>query len=206
MTVVLPDPLRRHPLANRRDLGGIAVAGAHVRPGRLIRSDDVSFVDPAGARDIIDAGITLMPDLRSTREAQLSGPGPLRDLDIEHRHLPLSVDPALPGAGKDQAGVFAACLLTVLGAYPAAVRADYVRTNEKLPQILTRVQELVDRVSPQQLHIFSADTVLRSAPEAATITMFENLRQRRGGLLQVLYDAGLDQELIDTLRDRCLSR
>jgi hypothetical protein len=85
-------------LVNLRDLGGIAVTGGHVRPGRLWRSDDVSTVTHEQADRLVHAGLTTVIDLRSPVEASVTGRGPLGTLDVQYHHLPLTDDLAAPGA------------------------------------------------------------------------------------------------------------
>lgn len=86
------------PLTNLRDLAGIPVADGVVRPGVLMRADDVSRVDPSGARQLLEQGLTLVLDLRSVEELAHTGRGPLADTPVEHRHLPMSSHDATPGA------------------------------------------------------------------------------------------------------------
>lgn len=99
LTAIAPGPsVELSELANLRDLGGIAVTGGHVRPGRIWRSDDVSTVTPDQAGRLVAAGLTTVIDLRSPVEASVTGRGPLQHLDVRYRHLPLTTDLAAPGA------------------------------------------------------------------------------------------------------------
>jgi protein-tyrosine phosphatase len=78
------------PLANLRDLGGIPVAGGAVRPGLVLRSDDVCTVDAASARALVDGGLRLILDLRSAEELARTGRGLLGGYPaVRHLHLPL---------------------------------------------------------------------------------------------------------------------
>ncbi|WP_157963894.1 tyrosine-protein phosphatase [Actinocorallia populi] len=78
------------PLANLRDLGGIPVAGGAVRPGLVLRSDDVCTVDEASARALVDDGLRLVVDLRTPEELARTGRGPLEAYaGVRHLHLPL---------------------------------------------------------------------------------------------------------------------
>ncbi|MFO7960226.1 MAG: tyrosine-protein phosphatase [Nitriliruptoraceae bacterium] len=64
--------LRAHPV-NLRDLGGTPTRhGTTVHPGRLLRSDDLSVVQPREVTGILD-DIGLVVDLRSAEEEQLFG-------------------------------------------------------------------------------------------------------------------------------------
>ncbi len=78
------------PLANLRDLGGIPVADGAVRPGLVLRSDDVCAVDVASARALVDDGLRLIVDLRTPEELSRTGRGHLESYaDVRHLHLPL---------------------------------------------------------------------------------------------------------------------
>ena len=78
------------PLANLRDLGGIPVTDGAVRPGLVLRSDDVCTVDEASARALVDDGLRLIIDLRTPEELARTGRGPLAaHADVRHLHLPL---------------------------------------------------------------------------------------------------------------------
>lgn len=61
---------------NFRDVGGIAVAGGRLRRGLLYRSEGPANVDQAAHDALLQLGIRLVCDLRSTAEHQaLSGKG-----------------------------------------------------------------------------------------------------------------------------------
>lgn len=102
MTLARPDALPRFPLANHRDLGGIAVAGGKVRAGRVQRADDVSYIDQEGAQSLVDAGLTLVIDLRSPEETTLTGRGLLADYEVDYLHLPFTDTYAAPGLGLEK--------------------------------------------------------------------------------------------------------
>lgn len=200
--------------ANARDVGGLpTVDGRTVRPGVLLRSDNLQDLTPADVARLVDqVGLRTVVDLRSTGEVHLSGPTPL---DGKVRHVQLSLIPewdgepdeaevqravqtleedhvedALPtlsdfaprdrtsptdlvehyvgyvetagrnvgqalkvladpdsgptlvhcAAGKDRTGVVVALALSLVGVPRDAVVADYLRSAERAPQILARLQ------------------------------------------------------------------
>ena len=83
---------------NVRDVGGLpTVDGRAVRPGRLIRSDNLQDLSERDVRALRDEhNVRAVADLRTGVEVAHEGPGPLTDVeDIEIRHLSL-----FPEAGK----------------------------------------------------------------------------------------------------------
>jgi len=83
---------------NVRDLGGLPADGGHrIRPGQLVRSDNLQDLSPADVTRLVDEmGVTTVVDLRSTAEVTSEGPGPLKALaSVSHVHLSL-----LPEAGE----------------------------------------------------------------------------------------------------------
>lgn len=87
-------PSRRIPLEgalNFRDLGGYpTVDGRRVRWRRVFRSDSLGPMSEADARHLVDEiGLATIIDLRSTREVEKEGRGPLAEAAIGYHHLPL---------------------------------------------------------------------------------------------------------------------
>lgn len=76
-------------LANMRDLGGTPVAGGgQIRPGRLLRSDNLQDLTPDDIAELVERrGVTDIVDLRSDVEQHITGPGPLRQVtSLTHHH------------------------------------------------------------------------------------------------------------------------
>lgn len=80
-------PRRPSPLANLRDLGGIAVDGGVTRHDVLWRSDDVALATPEQVADLLAKGLRTVVDLRSHEEVAAVGRGPLGGSDVEHHHV-----------------------------------------------------------------------------------------------------------------------
>jgi protein-tyrosine phosphatase len=77
---------------NVRDLGGLTTAdGGAIRPGALLRSDNLQGLSPADVdRLVTDIGVRHVIDLRSDTELDLEGPGPLtREPRVTIHHLSL---------------------------------------------------------------------------------------------------------------------
>jgi protein-tyrosine phosphatase len=65
-------------VANLRDLGGLPAGdGRTVRPGRLLRSDNLQDLSTGDIQRLLRLGLTDVIDLRSDFEAKAEGPGPL---------------------------------------------------------------------------------------------------------------------------------
>ncbi|MEV5753268.1 tyrosine-protein phosphatase [Actinoallomurus sp. NPDC052308] len=77
---------------NVRDLGGLPTAdGGAIRPGALLRSDNLQDLTPADVHRLVtDLGLRNVVDLRSEAEVNLTGPGPLTDVPtVTIHHLSL---------------------------------------------------------------------------------------------------------------------
>ena len=67
-------------VVNMRDLGGLPTRdGRQIRPRRLIRSDNLQDLTEADLRRLLSMGVTDVLDLRTRREVDAVGPGPLRE-------------------------------------------------------------------------------------------------------------------------------
>jgi protein-tyrosine phosphatase len=84
---------------NVRDLGGLPAGdGRAVRPGRLIRADNLQGLTPSDvARLVVEHDVRAVADLRTLTELASEGPGPLtREPRVRIEHLSL-----LPEAGDN---------------------------------------------------------------------------------------------------------
>ncbi len=252
------------PLANLRDLGGIEVAGGRIRPGLVLRADDVAITTPEQVTELVSQGLSTIIDLRSADEAARTGRGPAAQHPLQYLPLPLSEAMAVPAsvqagpgpgnptgispelaarllasirspedvgrwyarvfmdrkqalvaglqavaeapgtvlfhcaAGKDRTGVFAAALLTVLGAGPSVVAGDYARTQERLPAVYRRLGLQETLAAAEGI---SPDHPVLAAHPAAMDAMFAALDQA-GGAAEVLRAGGLEPGLAQRLRQR----
>jgi protein-tyrosine phosphatase len=78
--------------ANTRDIGGFPAAGGRIRPGLLIRSDNLQELTPADVDLLVDLGVRTVLDLRTDSERIDEGPAPL-EARQEVVHLTLSFIP-----------------------------------------------------------------------------------------------------------------
>ncbi|MGL4174863.1 MAG: tyrosine-protein phosphatase [Dermatophilaceae bacterium] len=79
-------------VVNMRDLGGLPTQdGGQVQPRRLIRSDHLQQLSPAGVTHLVDElGVTDVVDLRTETELRVGTPGPLHrpeKLNLHHHAL-----------------------------------------------------------------------------------------------------------------------
>jgi protein-tyrosine phosphatase len=75
-------------LVNFRDLGGIPADRGAIQPGRIFRSDSVSYATEADAAHLVDSGLATIVDLRDTVEVDEFGRGPLAAARITYVGLP----------------------------------------------------------------------------------------------------------------------
>jgi protein tyrosine/serine phosphatase len=87
---------------NVRDLGGLpTVDGRATRPGVLLRADNLQGLTPSDVRRLTaELRVRTVLDLRTGREVEEEGPGPLRATDVVHHHVSLIPEP--PGEPREQ--------------------------------------------------------------------------------------------------------
>ncbi len=83
-------------LVNFRDVGGVATSGGgRVRPGVLLRSDNLQALPETSVRRIVDElGVTDIVDLRTVVEVVREGPGPMTREPVTIHHHTLYVESA----------------------------------------------------------------------------------------------------------------
>jgi protein-tyrosine phosphatase len=109
-------------------------------------------------------------------------------------------------AGKDRTGIFAACLLAVVGASDEVISHDYGRTSEVLDAAIGRLV-VSHGISPKDSRIAA---FLNQDPRPPVLTadaavMVETLRlvaSRHGSLAQFIRHSGLSDAQVEKLRAR----
>jgi hypothetical protein len=87
---------------NFRDLGGYPAAdGRTTRWDRLFRSDTLHELSPSDVELLLSMGVTTIIDLRTGRELERTGRGPLGDHPISYHHLSVIREASRSGAGPD---------------------------------------------------------------------------------------------------------
>ena len=81
--------------ANVRDVGGLpTVDGRATRPGVLLRADNLQGLTSGDVERLTgELGVRTVLDLRTGREVQDEGPGPLRATAVTHHHVSLIPEP-----------------------------------------------------------------------------------------------------------------
>jgi protein-tyrosine phosphatase len=217
---------------NFRDLGGYeTVDGRHVRPRAIFRSGPLQRLTGADRARMHELGVRTVIDLRSTDELTEWGRVPQLD-DVEFHHIPLyeqdvgrqyaematagrdalarafrviaASDEVVVfhcGSGKDRTGILAALLLSALGVPDISIGADYELSElARAPSIAWA--EANDPAMAAALANLAAGK-RRSSP--GTITGFlDALRERHGSIEEFVAGAGLEREVLETLRMRLL--
>ncbi|WP_307024925.1 tyrosine-protein phosphatase [Arthrobacter globiformis] len=116
--------------------------------------------------------------------------------------------------GKDRTGVFAACILTVLGADALTVVTDYARTQESLGALTARLgplmQSPIGGILARSTGASGGDTATAAVPVRAIMSaapdnmlnMLSELERRYGGIVPFLKSEGLSDDTIIRLNDR----
>ncbi len=75
---------------NVRDLGGLpTVDGRTTKAGVLLRADNLQDLTEQDVGTLLDAGVGTVIDLRTKPELEITGPGPLTQTHVAHKHLDL---------------------------------------------------------------------------------------------------------------------
>ena len=100
-------------------------------------------------------------------------------------------------AGKDRTGLVTALALSVAGAEPEVVAADYALTAERLaPYLEDALAEVED---PKQREVFRRHS---TTPAEFMLDVFEHLEDRYGGAAAYLRAGGMTEEQLAALRER----
>lgn len=115
-------------------------------------------------------------------------------------------------AGKDRTGVFAAALLSVLGADGDAIAEDYARSAEAVPRIMARVSASIGHLMGESDAFFRAAATgegpvspLLGAEHDAMSEMLAAVDRQHGGVATVLHEAGLHEQVVGRLRARLVA-
>ena len=140
-------------LVNARDVGGIACDdGGTIRPGQLLRSDNLQSLTEADITQLLELGLTDVVDLRSEIEVEHEGPGPLtrrREVTIHHftylpssDHRPLPADDPADVSGPENASALAENALPWMGK-KASVDNDDAIAGHYLSYLSDRPQDVL---------------------------------------------------------------
>jgi protein-tyrosine phosphatase len=161
--------------------------------------DDAIYVnlpveDPADIKESTGPMVDLYLDMVDARpELFASAVGAIAD--------------APPGAvvvhcagGKDRTGLVTAMALTVAGAEPEVVAADYALTEERLAPLMERHLHTIEDIDVRERF-----REYQATPATNMLTVLEHLQQRHGSVEDYLRVGGLTDEQVRRLRDRLVS-
>jgi hypothetical protein len=108
-------------------------------------------------------------------------------------------------AGKDRTGVFAAVVLSALGASPETISADYAVTATRLPELFPRLRGIMGGLMPDHVldeaGVQGMGAMMGAHPESME-AMQDVLILRHGSVLEPILRAGLAESTIALLRQR----
>lgn len=114
-------------------------------------------------------------------------------------------------AGKDRTGFVVATVLEAVGVDRDAIVADYLRSNDSVPQLRTRISEMISQrsdveLTPEVITFTKArlsDGVLGVRPEYLAAA-WQTIDETFGSLTGYLRDAGIDDADVRRLRNQLL--
>lgn len=109
-------------------------------------------------------------------------------------------------AGKDRTGVFAAVVLSALGATEETISADYAETATRLPRLFPRLRAIMGGLMPESAIGEEAEQgAMMGAHSASMDAMQRILIERHGSVLEPVRRAGLSDATIAQLRGRLVA-
>lgn len=106
-------------------------------------------------------------------------------------------------AGKDRTGVFAAVVLSALGASAETISADYAVTATRLPRLYPRLRAILGELIPDTLtDVEARHGAMMGAHAASMDAMQRVLIERHGSVFEPVRRAGLSDAVIGLLRNR----
>lgn len=106
-------------------------------------------------------------------------------------------------AGKDRTGVFAAVVLSLLGAPAEVISADYAVTAARLPRLYPRLRAILGQLIPEtQLAAGQDQGAMMGAHAASMNAMQRILVERHGSVAEPVRRAGLSDAVVGQFRNR----
>jgi protein tyrosine/serine phosphatase len=106
-------------------------------------------------------------------------------------------------AGKDRTGVFAAVVLSLLGASSDTISADYAATAARLPRLYPRLRAILGQLIPESQLADGQDRGAMMGAHAASMDVMQQiLVERHGNVAEPVRRAGLSDAVIGQLRAR----
>ncbi|WP_238155532.1 tyrosine-protein phosphatase [Kribbella soli] len=190
--------------SNVRDLGGLPTTVGELKPGRLIRSDNLDQLTLAGHAAVEAAEITRFVDLRSAWECE-TWPSPYAD-DARWRNVPLW-DPADPDVSDlglfeqyvvlvdDYGARIASAMIAIADAPPGCVVVNCHAGKDRTGVVIALTLDLAG--VPQAL--IATDY---ASSESTILRLLSHVQQRYGGTREYLLKSGATTEELNALTSR----
>lgn len=194
---------------NVRDLGGLPGADGEVQVGRLVRSDNLDQLVPAGLAAIEGYGITRFVDLRSVWECE-KYPSPY-GADPRWRNHPLW-DPADEDVSgfdlyeqyrilvDDFSARVAPAVAAIADAPPGCVVVNCHAGMDRTGVVIALTLDLLG----VPLDLIVTDYEASGAPADLMRRLLSHIRQQYGGTYEYLLGAGMTDGQVGELRSRLL--
>lgn len=109
-------------------------------------------------------------------------------------------------AGKDRTGVFAAVVLSLLGASPETISADYAATAARLPRLYPRLRAILGQLIPEALTVVDARQGAMMGAHAASMDAMQRiLMERHSSVAEPVRRAGLSDSVVGLLHARLVN-
>ena len=200
-------PLAWPDCRNARDLGGLPATAGQLRTGRLIRSDNLDQLAPAGLTAVHAAGISRFVDLRSAWECETFR-SPYAD-DPRLMNVPLW-DPGDPDVSElglfeqyrilvdDYAERVAAAVVAIAEAPGGCVVVSCHAGKDRTGVVVALTLDLVG--VPGEL--VAADYEASGAASDVIVRLLDHVRTQYGGTAAYLRNSGATTEQLDRLVGR----
>jgi len=131
---------------------------------------------------------------------------PLSDLLVEAIGVIARADPPVLvhcSAGKDRTGVTIALALSLVGIEREAIVADYLLTEQAMPQVLARMQATVSRAT-EGTSLATLPPHIAATPREAMTELLDVVEAHEGGSVGWFLEQGGTEETVALLRTRLL--
>ncbi|MEV4266794.1 tyrosine-protein phosphatase [Kribbella sp. NPDC049584] len=200
-------PLAWPDCRNTRDLGGLPATGGEIRTGRLIRSDNLDQLTPAGLAAVHAARISRFVDLRSAWECETFRSPYVDDPRLVNVPLWDPGDPDISELGlfeqyrillDDYAERVAAAIVAIADAPPGCVVVSCHAGKDRTGVVVALTLALVG--VPREL--VAADYEASGASRETIVRVLDHVRTQYGGTAAYLLNSGATTEQLDGLSGR----
>ncbi|MEV6266501.1 tyrosine-protein phosphatase [Kribbella sp. NPDC051936] len=192
---------------NTRDLGGLPTASGELLSGRLVRSDNLDQLTPAGLAAVEAAGVSRFVDLRSAWECEAFRSPYAADPRWRNASLwdPADADVSELGPFEqyrilvdDFGGRIASAMTAIVEAPPGCVVVHCHAGKDRTGVIVALLLDLVG--VPREM--IAADYEASVASRNVIVGLLSHLDDRYGGTSAYLLQAGMTAGQLGELRSR----